>query len=288
MTATALDACLCLLLISAAAVTVTSAPGTAEPSAETGVADANRADAVAETLTAATADVPYRLQPVPGSADHGNPEFERVAHGTLASLLAEAAVRTVHVDGTALTGTSEAFANAVRETVRERLPPRTRVEVRWEPYPGAHLGRQFAVGPSPPPDTDVHAETIRAPSGVDSPPAEAVSSAADEGFDALARVAAESLVRGLFPPAKGRLALGGDAPVDDLVRHRYRRASEVYGVETAEPIEDTDTQAANRRIAAAMRNQIAADLRKNAESPGEVAGSLELDTVKITVRTWSA
>lgn len=281
MTATALDACLCLLLISAAAVTVTSAPG-----ASGGVEDTNRADAVAETLTATTAEVSYRLRPVPGSNDDGNPEFERVAHGTLASLLADAAVRTVRVDGAALTGTSGGFADAVRETVRERLPPRTRVVVRWEPYPGAHIGRQFAVGPSPPPDSDLHAETIRAPSGVDSPSAEAAS-AASQGFDALARTVAESLVRGLLPPAKGRLALGGDAPVDDLVRHRYRRASEAYGVDTASAIEQADTREANRRIAAAMREQVAADLRNRTESPGEAAASLELATVEISVRTWS-
>lgn len=282
MTATALDACLCLLLISAAAVTVTSVTETAGA-----VDDTNRADAVAETLTATTAEVSYRLQPVPGSNDGGNPEFERVAHGTLASLLADAAVRTVRVDGTALTGTSEGFADAVRETVRERLPPRTRVVVRWEPYSGAHIGRQFAVGPSPPPDSDLHAETIRAPSGVDSPSSEAASTATGQGFDALGWVVAESLVRGLFPPAKGRLALGGDAPVDDLVRHRYRRASQAYGVDTASAIEQADTREANRRIASAMREQVASDLRNGAENPDEAAASLELATVEISVRTWS-
>ncbi|MBP1985586.1 DUF7284 family protein [Halolamina salifodinae] len=282
MTSAALDACLCLLLVSAAAVTVTSAPAP-----DSGVAETDRADAVAETLAATTADVPHRLQPAPGSNDDGSPEFERVAHGTLASLLADAAVRTVRVDGTALTGTSDGFADAVRETVRERLPPRTRVVVYWEPYPNAHLGRQFAVGPSPPGDADVHAETVRAPSGVDSPSSGAVSSATNEGFDALGRVVAESLVRGLFPPAKGRLALGGDAPVDDLVRHRYRRASEAYGVDTAAAIEQVDTRAANRRIATAMQDRVVADLRTSTESPSEAAASLELGTVEISVRTWS-
>lgn len=282
MTATALDACLCLLLISAAAVTVTSAP-----TPDSAVDDTNRADAVAETLTATTADVPYRLRPVPGSVDDGNPEFERVAHGTLASLLADAAVRTVRVDGAALTRTREAFADAVRETVRDRLPPRTRVVVRWKPYPDAHLGRQFTVGPSPPPTADAHAETVRAPSGVDSPSPAAVSSAADEGVDALGRVVAKSLVRGLLPPAKGRLALGGDAPVDDLVRYRYRRASQVYGVDTAAAVEDAETRAANRAIAAAMQKRVAADLRNSTEGPREAAASLELATVKISVRTWS-
>lgn len=285
MTSAALDACLCLLLVSAAAITVTSAP--APDTTVSG--DADRADAVAETLVATTADVPYRLRPVPGSNDDGNPEFERVAHGTLASLLADAAVRTVRVDGEALTGTSERFASAVRETVSERLPERTRVVVRWEPYPGSSLGRQFSVGPTPPADADVHAETIRVPSGVDVP-ADAstnASTAADSGFDALGRSVADSLVAGLFPPAKGRLALADDAPLDDLVRHRYRRADEVYGVDTAGLIERGDTQAANRRLAASMGERIATELRGEHDHPDAAASSLELHTVEISVRTWS-
>lgn len=279
MSATALDACLCLLLISAAAVTVTSTPvSTAD--------ETDRADAVAETLTAATADVPYTLQPVPDGDADTTPEYERVAHGTLVSLLADAAVRTVRVDGEALTGTSEAFAAAVRAAVAERLPARTRIVVRWQPYPDAHLGRTFAVGPEPPADAGVNAATVRAPSGVD-PAANASLAATEGGFTRLGRVVAESLVAGLLPPEKGRLALADDAPLDKLVRHRYRRVSAQYGVETAEATERGDTHAANNRIAAAMADRVASDLRRGAESPADAVASLELDTVEISVRTWS-
>ncbi|MFW5939083.1 MAG: DUF7284 family protein [Halolamina sp.] len=280
MTSAALDVGLCLLLISAAAVTVTSAPG-----AE-GRLDRDRSGAVAETLTATTADVPYRLDPVPGSDADGNPEYDRVAHGTVASLLADVAVRTVHVDREALTGTNDGFATAVRETVAERLPDRTRVVVRWAPVSNSHVSREFAVGPTPPPDADVHAETVRAPSGVDAPTnASAVASA--EGYDGLGRLVADAVVDGLLPPEKGRLALGGDAPIDDLVRHRYRRVSDRYGVDTVGSIERGDTHTANRRIAAAMGDRFAADLRRNSERPRDAAASLELDTVEISVRTWS-
>ncbi|WP_053947541.1 DUF7284 family protein [Halolamina sediminis] len=283
MSATALDACLCLLLISAAAVTVTStpAPTTDEP---------DRADPVAETLTAATADVPYTLRPAPdGEGDRDadtNPEYERVAHGTLISLLADAAVRTVRVDGEALTGTSEGFAAAVRATVVERLPARTRVVVRWRPYPDAHMGRAFAVGPEPPADANINAATVHAPSGVD-PPANASVAATEGGFARLGRVVAASLVAGLLPPEKGRLALADDPPLDALVQHRYRRVSARYGVETAGAIERGDTTAANSRIAAAMADRVASDLRRGSGSPTDAVASLELDTVEISVRTWS-
>lgn len=282
MTATALDACLCLLLISAAAVTVVSTPAPPTPT------EADRADAVAGTLAAVTADVPYTLQPVPGGGGDAaaNPEYERVAHGTLVSLLADAAVRTVRLGGEPLTGTNEAFVESVRSTVAERLPARTRVVVSWEPFPDAHLRRSFAVGPAPPPGTDVHAATVRASSGV-APPTNASTAASEGGFTRLGRVVAESLVAGLFPPDKGRLALGDDAPLDDLVRHRYRRVSDRYGVETAAAIERGDTRAANGKIAAAMAERVESDLREGSESPVEAAASLELGTVDISVRTWS-
>jgi len=282
MTSAALDACLCLLLVSAAAVTVTSV------SAPSAVENTDRADAVAETLTATTAEVPYTLRPVPGSAEEPSPEFERVAHGTLVSLLADAAVRTVRVDGEALTGTNADFADAVRGTVSERLPPRTRVVVRWQPMPGSHLGRQFSVGPTPPPDADVHAETVRASSGIAAPaPSNASTAAQAGGYDSLARLVSLSLIDGLLPPDKGRLALGDDAPIDDLVRHRYRRVSEHYEVNTTKEIDRKQTRAANRRIAAAMADHVAADLRSATATPGDAAESLRIDTVEISVRTWS-
>ncbi|KPN30721.1 hypothetical protein SY89_01459 [Halolamina pelagica] len=282
MTAAALDACLCLLLISAAAVTVTSVP------ASPAVTHTDRADAVAGTLAATTAEVPYTLEPSPNAATDPdtNPEFDRVAHGTLASLLADAAVRTVRVDGEALTRTNARFATAVREVVADRLPPRTRVVVRWKPFPDAHLGRTFAVGDDPPQSADVHAETIRVPSGVDAPNTAHVT-AEDEGHRALARVVSESLVAGILPPEKARLALGDDAPLDDLVRHRYRRASARYGVDTAAAIERGDTRDANRQIAAAMADHVAADLERASESPAEAVERLALDSVEISVRTWS-
>ncbi|MFB6220421.1 MAG: hypothetical protein ABEH90_03190 [Halolamina sp.] len=282
MTSVALDACLCLLLVSAAAVTVTSVP---TPSAEP-----DRADAVAETLTATTAEVTYSLRPVPGTREANGtvgPEYDRTAHGTLASLLARAAVRTVRVDGEPLTETNAGFANAVSEVVRNRLPARTQVVVRFQPYPDSHLGRVMRIGPTPPPTADVHAATVHAPSRI-SPPANPEVTAAREGFDGLARLVATELVAGLFPPEKGRLALAGDAPVTRLVRHRYARADDYYGVETAEPVERGDTEQANSRLSRGVARRVTGEFRTRFESPEKAAASLRLGSVKISIRTWSA
>lgn len=280
MTSAALDACLCLLLVSAAAVTVTSvAPSQAERGAD-------RADAVAQTLAVETAQVRYTLAPPGGGGATANPEYERSAHGTLASLLARAAVSTVRVDGEPLTRTRADFAAVVRETVRARLPARTQVVVEYAPYPGAHLGRELALGPTPPTNADVNAATVRVPSGV-SKAENASVIATGTGFAGLSRVVATELVSGLFPPRKGRLALAGDHPVDALVTHRYARASELYGVRTRDAIERGDTRTANRRLAASMRERIAADLRQRFASPEEAADALRLADVRISVRTWS-
>lgn len=278
MTSAALDACLCLLLISAAAVSVTSVT---QP--DTG---GDRADAVAETLAVETAQVTYTLKPAGGQRNEASPEYDRTTHGSLASLLAQAGVGTVRVDGDPLTRTREGFAAAVRETVRERLPARTQVVVEFQPYPGSHLGRELTVGPTPPANADVHAATVRASSGI-SPLENADDTAANDGFDGLGNAVAAELVRGLFPPRKGRLALAGDPPVETLVRHRYARASEEYSVRTQDVIERGDTREANRRLAAPMSERVAADLRQQFNSPETAADALRLGDVKIAVRTWS-
>lgn len=289
MTSVALDACLCLLLVSAAAITVTSVPPR-EPSPD-------RADTVAETLAATTVTVDYSLRPAPTESGDGsrsadgrtadNPEYDRTAHGTLASLLARAAVRTVRVDGEPLTRTNAGFAAAVRGAVRERLPARTQVVVSFRPYPGSHLGRELRIGPRPPPKADVHAATVRPPSGVASPE-DTATTAERSGYDGLGQLVADALVTGLFPPEKGRLALAGDDPVDRLVRHRYARASSYYGPRTRDAINDSDTRAANDRLAAAMGEQVASELRNRFDAPDDAAGALRIDTVRIAVRTWSA
>ncbi|MFC7173322.1 hypothetical protein ACFQL0_08020 [Haloplanus litoreus] len=84
MTSTVLDGVFCLLLISAAVVTVT----TATPQEPAG---AGRAADVASTLATTTATVNYTLTPRPDATGVPLPTnrnaFDRTAHGTLAGLL---------------------------------------------------------------------------------------------------------------------------------------------------------------------------------------------------------
>lgn len=178
MTSTAVDVGLCLLLVSAAAVTVATVP--APPP------DRDRAGDVATTLATTTATVSYRLVPPrDAGADQPNAStvtptpgagYERTAHGTLATLLARAAVRTVRVDGEAPTRAATSFLAAVRSATLESLPSATQVVVRWQPVPGSTLERTFRVGPAPPPEVAVHAAVVTVPSGVRDVPAPQASS----------------------------------------------------------------------------------------------------------------
>jgi len=256
VTSTVVDAGLAVLLVGAATLPLVAVPAEERPR--------NRADAVARTVATTTATVEYALagdRPV----CEETAACDRRDHGTLAELLADAALRGTTVDGRRLSRAGDGYRRAVSEAVADALPPRTQVIARWEPYPGAHLRGRLAVGPAPPSDADVAAATLAAPSGV---------SAADR----TAAVPA-AIVEGLFPPARLGAALDGDAPVADLAAERYRRAARLYEVDLEGSVDAGDAAAANARLERGVARRVADD-------PRSTPGRLELDRVEIVVRTW--
>lgn len=286
MTSTTLDAALCLLLVSAAAGTLaTSAPATAPP---------DRADALAETLATSTAEVNYTLAPgarrpaapVEFPTTDG-PEFARVSHGTFAALVAEAALGNATVSGSELTHTSDDFEREVRQAVLTAFASSdVQIVAVWRPYPGSHLDARFAVGPSPPPGSDVHAATLSVPSGFAPAREDALAAARSRGFEGVARVVATRLVAGLFPPTQTRLALGDDYPVAPLVTARYRRLATDYGADVTAAVEARNVAVANGRLAVAMAPTVERDLRHEFETPTAAARGVRLTAVRLVVRTW--
>lgn len=142
---TVLDVSLCLLLVGAAVLTLTGVPAPeADPAAGT-------ADAVATSLAATETTVDYARA---GRTRH--------AHGSLAGLLADAAV---------VNGTPDDAPNFTAAVARATLPALAgegwhgRVVATWRPYEGADRGGSVTAGPAPPPGADVHAATMRLPSG---------------------------------------------------------------------------------------------------------------------------
>jgi hypothetical protein len=292
VTSAVLDVTLCLLFVSAAAVTLVAVPGDAG-----GDGDGDRADVVATTLTTSTATVNYSLAPGARDAEEDDlasfpttsgAEFERSTHGTLAGLLADAAVGTTTVDGEQLTHTDDGFRDAVRARLRQDVADgRVQLLAHWMPYRGSHLRGGVTVGPSPPPDAAVHAATVSVPSGLSTARDEADEAAVESGFEGVARVVAEHVVTGLFPPDGLRFALRGDYPVSQLARYRYHRAEQSYEVGVADDDGEVRPHEANDRLTDAVADVVERDLRRTFENPSAAAESVRVDEVRIVVRTWS-
>lgn len=289
MTSTVLDAALCLLLVSAAVGTL----ATTDPT-DTSPRHA-AADADAQTLATATATVNYTLAPGAREAtgtdvafpDASGPEFERTTHGSLASLLADAALGRVAVDGERLTHARDDLVSGVRSAVGAAVGgANAQVVADWRPYAGAPVGGRVTVGSAPPPDADVNAARVAVARGerLDESRAER---AARRGYGPLARRVADRTVATLFPLDAMRFALGADYPVSALVRHRYRRAAALTGAEVGR-LDRERAGRANARIERALADRFERDLRARYDSPGAAARAVRVGEVRIVVRRWSA
>lgn len=293
---TVVDATVFLLLVGAATATLVAGTGTMQVERHDHAASGNPAAEDARLLATTTATVNYSLAPatvieVDGVTFHRTEGsgFERTAHGTLASLLADAAVGDVALDGERLSHVGDQFERRLSSTVRDRLGRRgvrTSVEATWEPYDDAPIDGTVRVGDDPPRDVDVHAATLTVESGFPASRERAERAAAEDGFRGVATVVADAVVRGLFPPRETQLALRGSYPGDALTAQRYRRAGTLF---EAEPlaIEETNTTRLNDRLRRGLTNRLTADLESRFESPGAAARAVETDAVDVTVRTWS-
>lgn len=136
----AVDAALCLLLISASVLTLTAV----SPPAPDETTDVRRG---AELLGSTTATVA-----------HG----DRVARGTLAALLADAAV--LDARGEARPAYRAGVENATRRAL-SGLAGEVQVRVRWGPGPDDPAAGTVVVGDAPPRDADVRAARLSVPAG---------------------------------------------------------------------------------------------------------------------------
>jgi hypothetical protein len=293
---TVLDAALFLLLVGAAVGIL--ALGTSPPP----TANADAADGVADTLTTSTATVHYTLAPGARRASSrvvefpipSGPMFQRTAHGTLASHLSTAVLGSLAVRGQRVSHAradyQQAVTNATRNLTRGRRHL-AQVRARWEPYPGAPIRGTYTVGPTPPPAATVHAETAVVASGLPSARGAARRVTTEQGanatFDRVGAVVARRIVRGLFPPDRTRSALLGDYPVEELVTYRYERLGRFLGANVAAPAVADNATEANDRLATALGERLAADMRTHFRSPRDAAEAVSVGQVRITVRTWS-
>ncbi|MFC6988061.1 hypothetical protein ACFQJD_03750 [Haloplanus sp. GCM10025708] len=285
MTSSVLDATLCLLLVSAAVVTVvTSTP-------ETPAGD-GRADAVAETLATTTATVNYSLTSANASesGDSGSIDasLDRATHGTLAGLLARAAVANVTVDGERTTRAHDGFRRRiVRRVQRVVRANRTSVHAVWRPVRGVGIRGEVLVGGRPPPNVAVHAAVLTVPSSYPTARDAALDAAERDGMSGVANVTADRTVTGMFPPERTRFALQETSTAAETARRRYRRVEALVGEPPTRDLRSGKMYAANERLTAALADRLERGLRASFADPVAAARSVRVGSVRIVVRTWS-
>jgi hypothetical protein len=254
---TVLDVSVCLLLVGAAVTTVVvSVPDTAAKSRVD-------ADTTANSLGTVTASVPVT--------------DDRRAHDTLAGHLTTATVSSGSLDGDPLVHSS--YPTAVRRVVREHVDERTRITVRWRPYPDAPLEGRMNVGPEPPSTADVSTTRWTIDSGM------ALPESADS-FEALAGALSTAYIDYSFPPERTRISLL-DPRTAEQTAARYRAVAETLDVDIDEELADASTYRANERLADVLADRLEADLRTAYESPQAAANEETLNEVELVVGRWT-
>ncbi|WP_276260941.1 DUF7284 family protein [Haloglomus litoreum] len=284
---TVVDVSLCLLLVSAAVGTL-ALPH--DSPAETSRRPAPAA--TVEALATGTTSVAYDLDTAGLDGEAGTNaagELARVAHGSYAGLLAEAAVENASIDGRALSGASDGFERRIRVAVRNvtrATGGRTRIRATWVPYPGAPTRGVVTAGPRPPPEATVAAARMTVPSRFPTSRERARRAARRSGYRGVALVLARATVVGWFPPDDTRLALRGDSPVDALLAERYRRTASTLGTSVADPVGAVEPRRANARLVAALSRRFEADLRSRFDSPNAAADAVRVGQVRVVVMAW--
>lgn len=272
---TAVDATVFLLVVSAATLTVATAPRPPP-------VDGDTADETAFVVATATAAVEYDAHTWTTDGNASRPDHARTAHGTLAGLLADAAFATATVDGQPLAPAGAGFERAVRTAVRERLPREgVQVFATWRPVPGSGVVGRTTVGPSPPPDADVAAATLAVSVPGGDP------EFANRTFPGIAAATARAVVRARFPPDATGTALRAGLPDGSRTRFRYRHAAGVLGANLTTPLRRGDVTAANRRLAALLAGRFERALRRRYDDPRAAVRAVAVGRVRVTVRRWS-
>lgn len=150
---TVLDASLCLLLVTASALTLVGTPLASETNPDA-------ADETVEALTTTTARVTYAV----GEQDRSTHQ-ERTVHDTLAGLLAATVLADANESTTAFqrNATSTAFQQAVTARVTRAVRrPDVGVQVIARPRGDdqSASGNRVTAGENPPPDVDLHAAAV--------------------------------------------------------------------------------------------------------------------------------
>lgn len=298
---TVADVSLAIVVVTAAIALLATAPGSEQP------ADDYDADRTAEVVSTATLAVPYSLAPVVSDMDldsvDDNTDLRRHSHGSVANLLADAAVSNLTVSGSSshrrLTPMGEAYESAIEGRFQARFVGsnfETNVTALWEPYEGNELRGTATVGEPIPPEREYSSVHLTVPSGFESVQNEALAAVEhDSDFPAVGRRVAEHLVRGYLPPLEAKRALESSGFERERTVYRYEQMASL--VEGADPDDrelrrnlerdSAEPFRINRYLVTHLAEQIADDLQSSYDSAATAAEAVSTGEVTIIVRTWN-
>ena len=291
-----------LVLVAAIAVLATFADGTERTH------DPSQGPNTAETLGASTVNASYSMEPVlaadefPGDNGYSDDELQRVSHGPIAGQVGAGAVSNVtfdvHTEPTPLSIAGSEYVEAIDEAVQASLVEssfESNVSGDWQPYEGASIRGEVAVGQQPPPEVETSLTTLAVPSGIPDLREEALGAVENEDdYGTVARIAAEALIERLVPRLESQRALESSGLERELAVYRYRRVATV--VDRVSPDdeaiaenlerESADTAALNKYLTGALAVQLNAELEATFETAQAAARALRMHEVTVTVRTW--
>lgn len=313
-----MDVSLALLLISASVVMLATYLNDDSHPPEHIAADQSGAT-LASTTTSVTYSLSYLRDDGTWEAiaaeESRSDEFNDVAlrrtdHGTVAELLADAAVTNTALDGHSLTGLGRRYSEAV-DVKGSTVFIGTNVSVYavavWRPYPDGAIEGRATIGDRPPGHADVSSVTMTV--ATDVPEVESgavVSGFRSDGYEGAAEPIARAMVAGFFPPTEMQSALEYQGFRRALARYRYERAAaaldSAYGVDVTYPEAEgvvigqatvlsrtgADAGVANEALQDGLTDAIAADLRDsypNADGDA-LARNVSTNDVQITIKTW--
>jgi hypothetical protein len=302
---TVADVCLALLLVVAAMGVLVTFTG-----ADSENHDPTETEYSAQTIAASTMNVSYTLAPAiesyydnrPASNPYDEDDLGRVAHGPVASLIADIAVTNVTLGGQQLSREAVDYQRAIEEALQTRLVGsrfELSVSAVWTPLDGTDAQGVVVLGEQPPPDADVSTTTLTVSSGIpESRPVAVEAVDGPQDYGAVAQAVANATVTGLFPELETQRALEQGGVGSHLTRYRYERLATVLDgdrsvFEEHEWLDPSSADAAaanaylSQRLATMFESRLEARHGDRYESATEAARAVSTGTVTLTIRTWT-
>lgn len=266
---TVVDVMLCLLIVSAAIGMLVYMEDEQDESPET-------AGDTAAILGTATASIEY-------TPSAGEPVDTRTDYGTIASLLAKAAVLNGTVKGEPLT-TGDAYQQAAKRAAEQKLvsiEDGTEITARWEPIENGSLQGKITVGERPPPGADVDAAVLTVTTGQWDP-----ATLEEPDLESIAVAASRAAIDQLFDPQASTRALESTHDERTITLARYHQAAAVLDVELAPVLQQQDAGTANALLADALGEQLLVDIHNQYDQPDRAAAAITPGEVTIIIRRW--